>query len=323
MAGARVLALLGLLTVLVPGVAAEGSSDVQINCTAAGPSRSAEQEAEFLRGVRGEGKHEMLPEWLPYNALLLLLALMMGLGKGGLPGVSTTSVAFNALYAPDGCLDLATSMQVPVTTLADIAVIFNFIQDARWDVIRRLMPSTVVGVAIGAQLVGSLSAKEAKLLVGSILCIILALGIYQELFPAKKSKDDKDKDAKKPAAWADSIWFAFIVGLVGGFATILTNSMGPMLNVYFLTLKLEPKAFVGTRATFFSVVNFFKVGQRLYSGTLSPAMLWIGCQSGLLSVVGVFAAKVVITRISGPLFTKLQYVALTYSCFKLLHSALG
>ena len=61
------------------------------------------------------------------------------------------------------------------------------------------------------------------------------------------------------------MWFACVVGVVGGFATILTNSMGPMLNVYLLTLQLDPQVFVGTRATFFTAINALKVFSKHFS----------------------------------------------------------
>lgn len=309
-----------------------------INCTAAGPPLSPAREAEFLRGAAGFAEHHDLPEWFPYTGLLWILSFAMGLGKGGAPGVSTSAVAFNALYAPDGCLDLATSLQVPVTTMADIAVVVNFFQNARWDIILRLLPGTGLGVAIGSQLVGTLSSSQAKLLVGTVLSLILVIGIWQELpkTPHKKKSaggsegkgedatqaDDKDGENDSPAAWATSQWFSGVVGIVGGFATILTNSMGPMLNVFLLTQKLEPTSFVGTRATFFSVVNFLKLAQRMYAGTLTWDMIIVGCKMGIASVVGVLLAKMALKRMSKSLFTLMQYVALSYSSAKLLSSGL-
>jgi hypothetical protein len=54
---------------------------------------------------------------------------------------------------------------------------------------------------------------------------------------SKKSKQE-EKEALEVPAYATSIWFTFLIGVVGGFATILTNSMGPMLNGEFTTLIL-------------------------------------------------------------------------------------
>jgi len=261
-----------------------------------------------------------LPAQVPYSYFLMVLAFMMGLGKGGVPGSSTCSVALNSLYAPNGCLDLSTALQVPVTTFADITVVVNYIDKARWDIITKLLPPTAIGVACGSQLVGNLSSSQAKLLIGTILMGILLLNASQE-FGAKKKEKCEDGESALPA-YATSLWFAWLVGIVGGFATILTNSMGPMLNVFLLTLKLDPKTFVGTRATFFTVVNIMKMGQRLFTGSLSYEMLVYGAKMGMLSVAGVFVAKLIVHRMSKSVFMKLEYSLMTYAASKLLYAGI-
>lgn len=64
---------------------------------------------------------------IPYPYVLGFLAVLMGLGKGGVPGSSTSSVALNALLAPEGvgCLDSSVAMGVPITFLADITVVYK------------------------------------------------------------------------------------------------------------------------------------------------------------------------------------------------------
>eukprot|EP00747_Dinoflagellata_sp_TGD_P207442 gnl/TRDRNA2_/TRDRNA2_81017_c0_seq1.p1 gnl/TRDRNA2_/TRDRNA2_81017_c0~~gnl/TRDRNA2_/TRDRNA2_81017_c0_seq1.p1 ORF type:complete len:334 (+),score=64.38 gnl/TRDRNA2_/TRDRNA2_81017_c0_seq1:79-1080(+) len=307
----------------LPCAAAKESSqqDRYVNCS--NFEGRTLQEAEFMAGPTGDKANSALPEWLPYNILLLVLAFMMGLGKGGVPGSSTSSVAINSLYAPDGCLDLATALQVPVTGLADCAVVLNFIRNAKWGVILKLLPPTGAGVALGSQLVGQLSAAQAKLLIGSILSGILLLNLSQELMARKKVKKDDDAAEEKPPWYAESFGFVCLIGVTGGFATILTNSMGPMLNVFLLTLKLEPKAFVGTRATFFCTVNFVKIAQRLYFGTLSIPMLVLGSKYGLMSVLGVFVAKILVSRMSKSLFMKLEYCVMSYAASKLLYAGIS
>jgi hypothetical protein len=107
--------------------------------------------------------------------------------------------------------------------------------------------------------------QNARLLIGVVLFGILMVNLLQSMLvdtkPSNNNKkkknddakdDNEDNDSTKVAAYAESIWFACIIGIIGGFATILTNSMGPMLNVYLLSLKLSPQVFVGTRATFFT-----------------------------------------------------------------------
>jgi len=218
---------------------------------------------------------------IPYVYLLCILAFMMGMGKGGVPGSSTTSVAVNALSsakAGTGCSDISVGMGVPITLISDVYVSSSYYEHARWDVIQGLLPPVGVGMAIGYQLLGKLSKTQSQLLIGCVLSLILALSFLQPLLvPAKpagaaakggKKGRSKSPGPKKTAAqaaadgvpaYATSVWFVSVVGVVGGFATILTNSMGPMLNVYLLTLQLDVSAFVATRSTFFCFINIVKV----------------------------------------------------------------
>jgi uncharacterized membrane protein YfcA len=182
--------------------------------------------------------------------------------------------------------------QVPVTFLSDIAVVMNYYQNAQWAVIFRLLPPTVVGLGLGMQLLGAISKDGAKALIGGILMGILLLNLSQEVFKSKsevskKKKDDDHKSDDEVPAYATTYWFAWLIGLTGGVATVLTNSMGPMLNVFLLTLKLKPADFVGTRATFFCVVNSAKMGLRIYNGSLSTDMLTLGFKLGGLAVSAV------------------------------------
>jgi len=146
--------------------------------------------------------------------------------------------------------------------------------------------------------------------------------------PSAASKTKKDGEAAGAAdeglpAYATSVWFASVIGLVGGFATILTNSMGPMLNVFLLSLRLEPTAFVGTRATFFTCINTLKLAQRLFAGTLGVAMLKRGVAYGAVAVLGVKCSTFIIPRMSKELFMKLEYAVMTFAAFKLIDAGLG
>jgi uncharacterized membrane protein YfcA len=142
--------------------------------------------------------------------------------------------------------------------MSDVAVILSYRGDdagaADWAIIKRLFLPTAVGLGVGMQLLGKISKAEAKLLIGTILLGILLLNAFQALSArrraqkanaltqaAKKNDENGKPEIQLPApvpAYAHSVAFACLIGLTGGFATILTNSMGPMLNVFFLTLQV-------------------------------------------------------------------------------------
>ena len=66
-----------------------------------------------------------------------------------------------------------------MTFMADVMVSYSYYHLARWDIIFKLLPATGVGVAIGSQLMGTLSPPQAKLLIGSILLLILGVNLAQ------------------------------------------------------------------------------------------------------------------------------------------------
>ena len=113
------------------------------------------------------------------------------------------------------------------------------------------------------------------------------------------------------------IW-AVIVGIVGGAATMLTNAMGPILNVYLLSvIKLKPTSYIGTRAMFFCVLNVGKLPMRFMAGTLGWKMLPLAGFLGCVSVVGVFGAKPIMLWMSKENFVKLELGVVVFSGLRL------
>ena len=121
-------------------------------------------------------------------------------------------------------------------------------------------------------------------------------------------------NSTKRLAWACS------VGLIGGIATILTNSMGPILNVYLLSVaELTPESYVGTRAMFFCFLNCGKLPLRVMGGSLGMPMLPLAVGLGLVSVLGVFMAKPILLSINERLFVKLELSVVAFAGLRLCY----
>lgn len=118
----------------------------------------------------------------------------------------------------------------------------------------------------------------------------------------------------KRLAWACS------VGLIGGLATMLTNSMGPILNVYLLSIaELTPQSYVGTRAMFFCFLNVGKLPIRVMGGSLGLPMVPLAFGLGLVSVLGVFLAKPILLSINERLFVKLELCVVAFAGVRLCY----
>jgi uncharacterized membrane protein YfcA len=69
----------------------------------------------------------------------------------------------------------------------------------------------------------------------------------------------------------DNWWFAAILGLTGGFTTMIGNAAGPVMSLYLLTMHLPKNKFIGTAAWFFLIINVSKVPFHIFSWeTITP-----------------------------------------------------
>jgi uncharacterized membrane protein YfcA len=57
----------------------------------------------------------------------------------------------------------------------------------------------------------------------------------------------------------DYKWFAALIGVFGGFTSMVGNLAGSVMAIYFLSMRLPKNEFIGTAAWFFLVMNLFKV----------------------------------------------------------------
>eukprot|EP00035_Acanthoeca_spectabilis_P022964 m.446879 g.446879 ORF g.446879 m.446879 type:complete len:356 (-) comp19435_c0_seq1:276-1343(-) len=288
------------------------------SCAIVEPDGFEAMQSEFFRAVKSEdsrvgyGKASMSYFWF-----LFAMSFFMGLGKGGAPGSSTISMALNSLLAPDGCITFAIALVVPATATADVAVVVTRFKQTRWEVVWRLVPPTVFGVLLGSQLLGSVTGGSAKLMIGGALGAILLF----KLAVAWSKGRAGGSDAPRPAGYADSIWFAWVIGILGGLATILTNSMGPLLNVFLLGL-MPKNEFIATRASFFTVINFIKVVTQLHAGNLDRRLLAVSAFQGCAAIVGVLCATHVMKYVSDTTFLKLEYTLMTAAALRLIISGL-
>jgi hypothetical protein len=116
------------------------------------------------------------------------------------------------------------------------------------------------------------------------------------------------------------ILWACTVGLIGGAATMLTNSMGPILNVYLLSIaELSPQSYIGTRAMFFCFLNIGKLPIRFMGGTLGVEMLPLAAGLGAVSVVGVFCAKPIMLGMDEKTFVRLELGVVGFAGLRLCY----
>ena len=104
---------------------------------------------------------------------------------------------------------------------------------------------------------------------------------------------------------------------------MLTNAMGPILNVYLLSVvQLSPTAYIGTRAMFFCFLNMGKIPMRFMAGTLGWSMLPLAGTLGIVSVIGVVGAKPIMLSMKEENFVKLELAVVAFSGLRLCYMGL-
>jgi uncharacterized protein len=109
------------------------------------------------------------------------------------------------------------------------------------------LPGLFIGVVTG----DVIDEGQFRWLLGVIIIAMLILLIYNDL--------------KKSERIPDNRFFAGVMGLAGGFATMVGNAAGPVFSIYLLSMKLPKREFIGTGAWFFFIINLSKVPFHIFS----------------------------------------------------------
>ena len=88
----------------------------------------------------------------------------------------------------------------------------------------------------------------------------------------------------------NSKFFAPVMGLIAGFATMVGNLAGAFSNIYFLAMRLPKDQFIGTAAWLFFMINIFKLPFHIWVwGTIDPESFLISLKIYPAVLVGFFA----------------------------------
>jgi len=178
-------------------------------------------------------------------------AVMVGVSKTGIPGVSIMIVPLMAAAMPAG---RSVGALLGMLILADIFAITYHRRNAVWSHVVRLLPAAFGGVVAGYYLLramrdggGEIQDAYLKPVIGIIVLAMLGVNLWR--------RRDERAAEHVPQRW----WFAATMGVMAGLTTMLGNAAGPVVVLYLLAMRLPKVEFVGTSAWFFFIINWIKV----------------------------------------------------------------
>jgi uncharacterized protein len=220
-------------------------------------------------------------------------ALMVGIAKAGITGLSILSVALFTHVFPSS--KQASGLVLPLLIFGDFVAVLSYRTHTQWRYLWKLMPWTAAGVVLGYFALGHISDKTTRTVIGVIIVSLCVLG-YLRRYVTVQSQE---------VAGIRHWTLAASIGVVAGFITLIANAAGPLMVIYLVAMRLPKMQFVGTAAVFFMVLNLFKVPFMVNLGLITPQSFKFNLMLAPAVLLGAFAGRWLLMRINQQLFENL------------------
>lgn len=240
----------------------------------------------------------------PYQWFLLLgCGLMVGMSKTGVQGLGMLVAPLLAAVFGG---KFSAGLLLPMLAMADVFGVWHYNRHAEWRYILRLLPFALAGILIGIYVGEVINDRQFKHIMAAIILISLALMIWRERYGGEK---------KIPESW----WFSGVIGLAGGFSTMIGNAAGPVMALYLLSMRLPKNSFIGTGAWFFLIVNYIKIPFHI---VVWETITWESLSLNLVMLpvilVGAFLGIVVVKMIPDKPYRVIVIIATAIAALRLL-----
>jgi uncharacterized protein len=227
----------------------------------------------------------------------LLAAVVLGISKTSMPAVAPLGVALLATVLPPLP---STGVALPVLLVGDAFAIGMYARHADREVLMRLLPSVVVGLACGWALVRFVDADTVGRIIGAILLLSVGGDLVRRARASRTASPTVAASAGGPAA--------LLLGAGAGLSTMIANAGGPMMTLYLLRMRVTILSFLGTVAWFFLAVNLLKLPFSIGLGLITPQSLLLSALITPGVIVGALLGRRLVQSMSAGVF---EAVALT------------
>ncbi len=236
-------------------------------------------------------------------ALLAVCGMLIGMSKVGVPGVSMLVVPTLALIFGGKA---STGVLLPMLMMADLFGVGYYHRHAEWKYLWKLLPWAFVGIGIALWVGEVVNDTWFKNIIAILVFLCIGLMLW---------RDRKKNQNLFPDTW----WFSAMMGVLGGFATMIGNVAGPIFAIYLLAMHLPKNSFIGTGAWFFLIVNFSKFPLHIFVWkTINRDTLTLDLMLLPAIAIGAFVGIKLIQKISDKLYRTAVIIVTALSAFLLL-----
>ena len=248
-----------------------------------------------------------MPELAPWGWVLLASAvIVVGISKAALPGANLVPVAIFASILP---ARTSTATLLVLLLVGDILAMVMYRRHADWPLLIRLAPAVLLGMIVGGFFLAFADDAGVRKVIGGILLVMVALTFWLRRRPVRVG-------GGRHGSRVQSIGY----GSLGGFTTMVANAGGPVMSLYFLALRIDVKAFLGTAAWFFAIVNVAKIPVAFTLGLFTMPGLIVDAVLVPAVVIGALVGRKIAARMNQAVFDRLIFgltiVAALYLLFR-------
>ena len=246
-------------------------------------------------------------------SLLALAAAVVGLSKAALPGSGTVSIAIFAAVLP---ARESTGALLVLLIVGDAFALWAYRRHADWSALRRLVPTVVGGVLLGAVFLAVADDAWVSRVIGGILLMVIGVTLLRR-WEAPRAPEPVTGPGDVTVTTAHR-WRTGIYGTLGGFTTMVANAGGPVMSMYFIASRFSVKQFLGTSAWFFAVVNVGKVPFSVGLGLINSRTLLLNLVLVPVVIAGAVVGRWLAGRLDQKLFERLVIVLTVVGAVNLL-----
>ncbi len=242
----------------------------------------------------------------PAGLLLVTSALIIGVSKTSVGGIAVLAVAAFATVMP---AKESTAAVLLLLIMGDIVAVARYRRVGDWSLLRRLLPSVLPGVAVGALFLHAVDDDTLRLALGIILTVMVALQLVLRV--RRGAITDRRVRTPHPA-------ISVAAGGAAGFTTMTANAAGPVMTLYLLAARVDKHAFVGTNAVFFLLVNLAKTPFSAGLGLFPATTLTLTLLLAPFVLAGTWIGTRIVGRVSQETFDRLALAAAALAAGALL-----
>lgn len=231
------------------------------------------------------------PFW--FFLLAVPVVLLTGISKGGFAGgLGTLAVPLLTLMVDPR---MAAAIMLPILCIMDLFTAWQYRRD--WDArsLKILIPSAVIGIAIGGLTFHIMNEDMIRVIVG-------IMSIY---FVANYWFVQRQRAHLSPHG--HNVIKGGILGAMSGFTSFIAHAGGPPLSQYLFPLRLDKTVMVATSVMFFITVNYVKLIPYAWLGQLSGENLMMSLYLLPFAPIGVWLGIWMHNRVSNRFFYIICY----------------